>query len=247
MGGVERAARIRLLKPKRALFALTLLAFSAFLAGGSNVLAAAMSQKLPDKPLPGEVSFVGSVTKDLNARFATPADAEKAGYFRYNNEDKTGAISYANLQWNSAADPAHPQPSQLWYDVKGHLLGADFSVPLTDQNGAAPPKLWGLDPGRWSKFKHAHVHYILNGTSDAAYGHAVRATDFTKNGGDLNDPSAAPLVKMGKVKSAADVAKVFTFPAQWDVEVWVTPNPLGAFAETDPLVKPSKNAGMGEM
>jgi hypothetical protein len=31
------------------------------------------------------------------------------------------------------------------------------------------------------------------------------------------------------------------------VEVWVTPNPLGAFAETDPLVKPSKNAGMGEM
>jgi hypothetical protein len=232
---------------KRALFALTFLAFSAFATGGYHALAAAMSPKLPDKPLPAELAFVTQVTTDLNSRFATPADAEKAGYFRYNNEDKTGAISYANLQWNSAADPAHPQPSQLWYDVKGHLLGADFSVPLTKQNSAAPPKLWGLDPGRWFDIKHAHVHYILVGTTDAAYGHAVRANEFIKNGGDLDHPTAEPLVKMDKVTNADQVAKVFTFPAQWDVEVWVTPNPLGAFAETNPLVKPSKNAGASEM
>ncbi|HLI95758.1 MAG TPA: hypothetical protein VKT72_06690 [Candidatus Baltobacteraceae bacterium] len=233
---------------KRALFALAFLAFGALAAGGGwNALAAPMSQKLPDKPLPAEVSFVQSVTKDLNARFATPDDAVKAGYFRYNNEDKTGAISYANLNWNSAADPANPQPSQLWYDVKGRLLGADFSVPLTAQNSASPPKLWGLAPGRWFKFSRPHVHYILQGTTDAAYGHAVRGTDFTKNGGDLSNPTADALIKMGKVKSADQVTKVFTFPAQWDVEVWVTPNPLGAFAENNPLVKPSKNAGAGEM
>jgi hypothetical protein len=232
---------------KRALFALTFVAFSALAATGGGALAAAPKPKLPDTPLASEVSFVQSVTKDLNARFATPADAEKAGYFRYNNEDKTGAISYANLQWNSAADPAHPQPSQLWYDVKGRLLGADFSVPLTASNSSAPPNLWGLNPGRWSKFSHAHVHYVLQGTTDAAYGHAVRGSDYTKAGGSLDNPTAAPLVKMGKVKSDGQVTKVFTFPAQWDVEVWLTPNPLGAFAETNPLVKPSKNAGAGEM
>lgn len=232
---------------KRALFAFTFLAFSAIATGGYSALAAAMKPKLPDKPLPAEVAFVQQVTEDLNARFATPADAEKAGYFRYNNEDKTGAISYANLQWNSAADPAHPQPSQLWYDVKGHLLGADFSVPLTADNSAAAPKLWGLAPGRWMKFKHAHVHYVLQGTTDAAYGHAVSGADFTKNGGILDNPSADPLVKMHKVKSADQVAKVFEFPAQWDVEVWVTPNPSGAFAAANPLVKPSKNAGTGDM
>lgn len=232
---------------KRALFALTFLAFGALAAGGCGALAAATQPKLPDKPLAGEVAFVQQVTKDLNARFATPANAVKAGYFRYTNEDKTGAISYANLQWNSAADPAHPQPSQLWYDVKGHLLGADFSVPLTDKNSAAAPKLWGLDPGRWFKFKHAHVHYVLQGQTDAAYEHAVSATDFTKNGGNLDNPAAAALVKMGKVKSADQVAKVFDFPAQWDVEVWVTPNPSGAFAEANPLVKPSKNAATGDM
>ncbi len=232
---------------KRALFALALFAFSAVAIGGGMTTAATPKPKLPNTPLPSEVSFVQSVTKDLNARFPTPADAEKAGYFRYNNEDNTGAISYANLQWNSAADPAHPQPSQLWYDVKGHLLGADLSVPLTAQNNAAPPNLWGLAPGRWSKFSHPHVHYILQGTTDSAYGHAVRATAFEKDGGSLENPAAAPLVKMGKVKSADQVTKVFTFPAQWDVEVWLTPNPLGAFADTNPLVKPSKKAGAGEM
>lgn len=232
---------------KRALFAITLLAFSGLAASGCSALAASMKPKLPDKPLPAEVAFVQQETKDLNARFATPADAIKAGYFRYNNEDKTGAISYANNQWNSAADPANPQPSQLWYDVKGHLLGADFSIPLTAQNKTAPPKLWGLDPGRWMQFKHGHVHYVLQGDTNAAYGHAVREADYVKNGGDLSNPAAAPLVKMGKVSSADLVTHVLPFPAQWDVEIWVTPNPLGAFAETNPLVKPSKNAGMGEM
>jgi hypothetical protein len=232
---------------RRALLAITLLAFAIVAVFGWTAFAAPMKPKLPDKPLPAEVAFVQSQTKDLNARFATPADAEEAGYFRFNNEDETGAISYANLKWDSAADAAHPQPSQLWYDVKGHLLGADFSVPLTAGNSTAPPNLWGLAAGRWFKFRHAHVHYVLKGDTSAAYGHAVRATDFTKAGGDLSNPTAAPLVRLGKVKNASDVVKVFTFPAQWDTEIWVTPNPLGAFAEKNPLVKPSKNAGQSEM
>jgi hypothetical protein len=232
---------------KRAPFALALLASSALLATGCSALAAAMQPKLPDKPLPSEVAFVQQVTKDLNARFATPAEAEKAGYFRYNNEDDTGAISYANNQWNSAADPAHPQPSQLWYDVRGHLLGADFSIPLTTQNSAAPPKLWGLNPGRWMKFRRGHVHYVLQGTTDAAYGHAVKQTAYEKAGGSMTNPNAEAFVKLGKVKSVSQITHVLPFPAQWDVEVWVTPNPKGAFAQSDPLVKPSKKAGKGDM
>lgn len=231
---------------KRALFALTFAALTAVAAAGS-ALAAPTAPKLPDKPLASEMPFVAKVTKDLNARFPTPADAEKAGYFRFNNEDKTGAISYANDNWNSAADPSNPQPSQLWYDVNGHLLGADYSVPLTAQNSSAPPKLWGIAPGRWFKFAHAHVHYVLQGTTDASYGHAVGGDAYVKAGGDLNNPTAQPFVKLGKVKSTDAIAHVLPFPAQWDLELWVTPNPLGAFAETNPLVKPSKNAGKGEM
>ncbi len=128
---------------KRALLTVALLAFA-------TLAAAPKPAKLPDKPLASEQAFVSSATAELNARYKTPADAEKAGYFRYTNEDSTGAISYANLQWNSAQDPAHPQPSQLWYDVNGHLLGADYSVPLTAANAKSVPNLWGLNPGRWA-------------------------------------------------------------------------------------------------
>ncbi|HZZ65850.1 MAG TPA: hypothetical protein VFE17_10155 [Candidatus Baltobacteraceae bacterium] len=227
---------------KRGLFSLTLIAFSLFAAHAYAAPMASAKPKIPDTPLPSEVAFVQQVTKDLNARFPTPAAAVAAGYFRYNNEDDTGAISYANLQWNSAANPASPQPSQLWYDVKGHLLGADYSIPLTAQNSAAPPNIWNVNPQRWFKVSRAHVHYILTGTTDASYGHAVRGTDFTKAGGDFNNPTVAPLVKLGKVKDPATVTKVFTFPAQWNLELWVTPNPLGAFAEKNPLIHPSPNA-----
>lgn len=227
---------------KRAIFALTLFAFGAF---ALDAGAFAAAPKLSDKPAPAETGFVQSVQKDLNSRFPTPADAEKAGYFRFNNEDKTGAISYANLQWSSA-DPQHP--SQLWYDVNGHLLGADYSIPLTASNSATPPSLWGVNPKRWFKFSHPHVHYILkNADGSMKYGLAVSGTAFTGAGGNLEDPQAATLVKLGKVKSADSVAKVFTFPAQWDLELWVTPNPNGAFAETNPLVHPSKTAGAPEM
>lgn len=228
---------------KRGLVTLTLLAFGAFSFTG-GAFAAMSKVKLPDKPLPAETAFVQQVTTDLNSRFPTPADAVKAGFFRYNNEDKTGAISYVNTQqWNSATDPSHPQPSQLWYDVKGRLLGADFSVPVTSR----APKLWNVNPGRWFRVSRAHVHYVLSGSGNAAYGHAVRGSAFTKAGGNLSDPQVATLVKMGKVKSGAQVAKVFTFPAQWNLELWLTPNPLGAFADTNPLVHPSANAGKSEM
>ncbi|HZT12434.1 MAG TPA: hypothetical protein VFA29_06515, partial [Candidatus Baltobacteraceae bacterium] len=70
---------------------------------------------------------------------------------------------------------------------------------------------------------------------------------FTAAGGDLKDPQPDTIVKMGKANSAADVVRVFTFPAQWDLELWVTPNPNGVFADKNPLVHPSKNAAPEEM
>jgi hypothetical protein len=210
----------------------------------------AAAPKLSDKPVgAAETAFVQSVQKDLNARFATPADAEKAGYFRYNNEDKTGAISYVNLQsWNST-DPQHP--SQLWYSAAGKLLGADYSIPIANNStckGQTAPNQWGVNPQRWFCVRGPHVHYILkNSDGTYSYGHAVRASKFKAAGGDLANPQAATLVKMGAVKSADQVAQVFTFPGQWNLELWVTPNPKGAFAEANPLVHPTKNAGSGEM
>lgn len=226
---------------KRGLFALALAGCALVLGAG---VYAADSAKLSDKPVGTEVAFAQKVSADLNSRIPRPPDAEKAGYFRYNNEDDTGAISYANLQWDSS----NQQPSQVWYDVNGKLLGADYSVPLTADNAAAAPSLWGVNPKRWSKFAHDHMHYILkmpDGTMK--YGLTVSAKAFTAAGGDVMNPQPETIVKMGKAKSVSEVAKVFRFPAQWDLELWVTPNPNGAFAAKNPLVHPSKDAGSGEM
>ncbi len=193
---------------------------------------------LSPKPQGAEVAFVSGIQKDLDARFSTIAQAQAAGYFRYTNEDNTGAISYANLQWTSN-DPQHP--SQLWYSVTGQYLGADFSQPYSSE----PPNLWGVNPARWVKFG-AHIHYILNNGGQETYG-ATSIKKFTAAGGDPKNPQADTLVKMGIAKDTASVKRVFLFPAIWDLIVWVTPNPDGAFADKNPLVHPSANAEKDDM
>jgi len=182
-----------------------------------------------------EQAFVRGIQADLGSRFATAAEAERAGYVRYTTEDDTGAISYANLQWQSA-DARHP--SQLWYDVSGSLLGADFSRLKT---GNDRPKLWGIDPGRWTEFD-GHLHWVTKDPATGAFAYDLWLPNekFVAAGGDLAHPSAATLVSMGKVHSAADVTTIFEFPTIWDLIVWVKPNPSGAFAEKNPNVHPSK-------
>ncbi len=207
------------------------------LAAGFALWAAAASADqnptFKGKESAAEVAFVQSIQTDLMKRFPTAADAEHAGYVRYTTEDETGAISYANMQWVSR-DARHP--SQLWYDVNGALLGADFSVLSSPER----PKLWGIDPGRWYEFD-AHMHWITKdpATGKVTYDLWMPAEKFKAAGGDPDHPSAATLVTMGKVKSAGDVTTLFLFPGIWDLIVWVKPNPDGAFAEKNPLVHPS--------
>lgn len=215
-------------------------------AGASLAAPAATATATPaptpnPKPQGAEVAFVTAIQTDLMARFPTAADAEKAGYFRYTNEDNTGAISYANLKWSSTDDKS---PSQLWYDVNGKLLGADFSVLIADS--PKKPNLWGVMPARWEKFGQ-HVHYVVTDAAGKVTYGGMSAKKFTAAGGDLNDPQADTIVKMGFAKDAASVTHVFTFPAVWDLIVWVKPNPNGAFAEKNPLVTPSANAEKDSM
>jgi hypothetical protein len=192
-------------------------------------------------PQGSEVAFVKGIQKDLMGRFPTAQAAMNAGYFRYTNEDEDGAISYANLQWQSS-DPQHP--SQLWYDVHGNLLGADFSV--LQSSSPEPPAKWGVDFRRWISFRE-HVHYILAGPNGTEIYGATSAKKFLAAGGNVDDPQAATIVKMGIAKNTADVKRVFLFPSIWDLIVWVKANPDGAFADKNPLVIPSANAEKGDM
>jgi hypothetical protein len=199
--------------------------------------AASAADKLSGFPTAAEQPFVTSVSADLNARFPTTYAARRAGYVRYTDEDNTGAISYANRHWNSV-DPAHP--SQLWYDVAGRLIGADWSVPYTSQ----PPNMWGIQPGRWQRFG-AHIHYGLVGPNGTTiYGAAPVKRFENVAGASIDHPTPDMLVAAGIAKSVKDVRFVFLFPAIWDLEVWVLPNPAGAFNETNPDVHVVKGGGM---
>jgi len=205
----------------------------------------------PPTPAPpesaAEVRFVAQVTDDLQHRFATTAQAAAGGYFRYTDEDQTGAISWVNTsQWQS--DPT--RPSQLWYDVSGRLIGADFSV--LQSNSPGRPALWGISPSRWLDFSPAHVHFGIKTASGVQFGGVGTKTMGTV-GGSVDNPTAADIYKVSKLQrwsvlgiakpqSVSDVAFVFSFPAIWDLQVWLVPNPLGAFAEHNPNVHPSAAA-----
>jgi len=187
------------------------------------------TKAISGKPTAAEEPFVEKATADLTARFATPEAARKAGYVRYTDEDETGAISYANRKWTSV-DAEHP--SQLWYDAKNRLIGADFSVAATS---TTPPELFGVTPARWQKFPE-HVHYGLATATGPTYG-GTGAKMMAKGGATVAMPTKAALVKAGIAKKISEVRFVFAFPAIWDLGIWLVPNPSGAFAEKNPDVK----------
>lgn len=187
-----------------------------------------------------EQRFYDSASATLRGLYPNPAAAEKAGYFRFSNEDNTGAISYINTKYFNTPDAAHPQ--QLWFDVNGRLLGADFSQTVA----ASPrPELFDLQPSRFHRIP-LHVHFGLKEPDGSIrYGLYVMASAYTASGGDPLHPTAAGLVHMGKAASTAQVAFVFALLANWDAQMWVIPNPAGQFADANPDVKPSAHQGGG--
>jgi hypothetical protein len=189
---------------------------------------------------PAEKSFYDRASAALQKLYPNPAAAEKAGYSRYTNEDRTGAISYENAKYFDTPDVEHPQ--QLWYDANGRLLGADFSQTVAK---SPQPTLFGIDK---SRFHHVplHVHFNLKQPDGSIrYGLFVPAKAFTDAGLDPLHPTAADLVKLGKATSPDQVAFVFALLENWDAQMWLVPNPAGQFADANPNVKPSPRQGGG--
>jgi len=216
-------------------------AFFALAAGAFAASSAADTKAPPDTPTAAEQPFVTKASADLQRLYGTEALAAEAGFFRYNNEDNTGAISWVNTS-NWTSDETHP--SQIWYDVHGRLIGVDYGQPWTDAKH--PPNIWGIIPARWFEFE-AHTHYALHGPNGTLIYHGIENSVIVKAGGDPNNPTAQDLVKAGKAASVSQVAFVFPFRHIWDLEFWVIPNPKGAFAESNPNVVPSHKSTGGGM
>lgn len=196
-------------------------------------------KSMSGQPNASEAAFVEGISKDLHARFATTAQAAKAGYVQFTEEDETGAISWGNGKWTST-DARHP--SELWYDTSGRLIGADYTIRQTDS--ATAPTLWGVDPKRWHK-GGAHVHYGVK-QPDGSIKLGGIGRGLTKVGGSITAPTKQMLVNAGVAKSTADIAFILTFPAIWDLQVWTIPNANGAFAEENPAVKPQHAKKMND-
>jgi hypothetical protein len=223
----------------RALILCAALAIAPSVAGAQMAMPMATAPPTQAPITPAEQTFYTSASATVGKLYPNPAAAEKAGYFRFNNEDRSGAISYENPKYFDSPDAGHPQ--QLWYDVNGRLLGGDWSQTVA----AAPngPTLFGLSAARFHKIP-LHVHYaVKHADGTIEYGLFVRAADFTAAGLDPLHPTAADLVKLGKVTSADQVAFVFALLNNYDAQMWVIPNPAGQFADLNPNVKPSPNQG----
>jgi hypothetical protein len=224
-----------------ALLACAALAVAPTIAGAQMATPTAMPTAAPTQaPMTAaEQTFYATASSMLPKMYPNVAAAQKAGYFRFNNEDRSGAISYENPNDFDSPDAGHPQ--QLWFDVNGRLLGGDWSQTVASApNG---PTLFGLSTVRFHKIP-LHIHYgakRADGTID--YGLFVRATDFTAAGLDPLHPTAADLVKLGKVTSPDQVAFVFALLNNYDAQMWVIPNASGQFADTNPAVAPSANQG----
>jgi hypothetical protein len=201
--------------------------------------------KPPPQPTAAEQPFIAKLQREIPARFGTIAAAEKAGYFQYTGEDNTGAISYVNLRvWNSIDLDV---PNQLWYDVKGRLLGVDYTI-LQAQSASAPATLfsYAIDPARWVH-RNAHMHWGFIAADGSLKLGAMPVAKFTEAGGVPNESDGgiaankAALVKAGLpgLDRPDQVKFVFLHPAMWDLIAWVLPNPDGAWADANPNVIPS--------
>ena len=72
-------------------------------------MAAPSPAKMSPIPTAAEQPFIARIQKEIPQRYATLADATKAGYFQYLAEDKTGAISWVSAKSDArerGADPA---------------------------------------------------------------------------------------------------------------------------------------------
>ena len=158
--------------------------------------------KMPPKPSAAEQPFITKLMDEMPKRYGTTAAAAKAGYFQYTGEDSTGAISWVKPNLDTAKD--FNDPSQLWYDVNGKLLGVDYTLE-TAQFAKPPATLFGytVDAGRYLH-RGAHMHWgVKNPDGTMKFGGMARSAvrrepAETPNSTQLDLPqNKAALVKAG--------------------------------------------------
>ena len=178
-------------------------------------------------PNPSEQTFVAKVSALLNAEYPTRVAAERAGYMALSDKlDSDNTYNLSDMQFTNVT-LAHP--NFLWFDRTGKLVGTDYEFPKSLYS--KPPAAFSVDASRWTSIdEHVHLAYSLDGKT-------VYAEHPVKD--NLRKPviAASDLRADGLLPDGATLTWATYHPAAWDLAIWVVPNPEGAFADDNPLVK----------
>ena len=195
------------------------------------------SMKMPGQPAavvarpdPAEAGFIADVAMVLHQRYATTAAATGAGYFQMTGVGRDGTMIWFNGKWDSDVDAYHP--NFLWYDKAGRLVGLDYE--LTASANPKPPgaQSYPVAASRWTIIP-AHMHFAYRLPDGKTKRRGARLIPHV-----TGDPTAAQLRAAKLLPPTATLLWSHDHPKSWDLGFWVVPNPDGAFAALDPLVKP---------
>lgn len=182
------------------------------------------------KPNPAEAAFIASVTSALQQRYPTTTQAKAAGYYQMTKMEKDGTVIWFNDDWGKGV--SKDAPNFLWFDKAGKLVGLDYEYAVADYPQHPGADAYPVLPSRWSTID-AHMHFAYKLPDGTVVRRGAEALK-----GVSGDPTAAQLSAAKLLPSGATLLWAHHHPKAWDLGFWLVPNPNGAFADLNPLVKP---------
>ena len=205
--------------------------------GGAQAASPAPTMAMPmasatpaPTPNPGEAAFIASVTSTLQQRLATTAQAQTAGYYQMTRMEKDGTIIWFNDDWGKGV--SKDTPNFLWFDQAGKLVGLDYEYAVSDYPQHPAADAYPVMPSRWTTID-AHMHFAYKLPDGKIVRRGAEALK-----GVTTDPTAAQLTAAKLLPAGATLLWAHYHPKAWDLGFWTVPNPNGAFADLNPLVKP---------
>ncbi len=179
---------------------------------------------------PSEAAFIADVTKALQAKYPTTAEATAAGYYQMTRLEDDGTAIWFNDKWGDKVSKY--APNFLWYDKNDKLVGLDYQYQVSSNPSPPGADVYPVMATRWTQIDaHMHFAYKLPDGTIKRRGAATLPNEAT-------DPTAAQLKSAKLLPANATLLWAHYHPKTWDLGFWLVPNPNGAFADLNPLVKP---------
>lgn len=182
------------------------------------------------KANPAETAFIADVTKALQAKYSTSHAAAAAGYYQMTRLEDDGTSVWFNDAWDAGVGKYAPH--FLWYDKHGKLVGLDYQYLVSTYPKPPGTSVYPFMASRWTTID-AHMNFAYTLPDGTIKRHGAELLPHQKG-----DPTAAQLRAAKLLPANATLLWAHYHPKSWDLGFWHVPNPNGAFADLNPLVKP---------